>query len=144
MHQDTANKGWWSRNWKWAVPAGCVTLCVFWIVAISALIYGMFFLMKTADVYEQALQEVKNNPQVIASIGSPVKDGWYMTGTIKTSGSGGEADISFPVSGPQGSGKVYAVAEKSAGKWTFTTLVFEDERGERIYLAGEELLKEQI
>ena len=143
MRNNSAPKSWWSRNWKWAVPAGCLTLCVFWIVVVSAFIYGLFALAKTSDVYKLALEKVKGNPQVVASTGYPVKEGWYMSGSIHINGPSGNADISFPVSGPKGSGKVYAVAKKSAGIWTFKTLVFEDEKGERVNLIVEGPFKEK-
>ena len=50
-------------------------------------------------------------------------------------GSSGEADIAIPISGPKGQGTIHAVAKKSAGEWTYTTLEVEiKETGKRIPL----------
>ena len=141
MQNNSVPKNWWSRNWKWAVPAGCLTLCVLWIVAVSALIYSLFALMKTSEVYTLALEKVKGNSQVILSTGHPVKEGWYMMGSIHIDGLSGDADISFPVSGPKGSGKVFVIATKSNGTWVITTLLFENEKGERIDILDQQPVK---
>ncbi|MBN1449001.1 MAG: hypothetical protein JXA28_13810, partial [Bacteroidetes bacterium] len=37
------------------------------------------------------------------------------------------ADISIPISGPRGEATIYAVARKSAGKWTYQSLAVEIE-----------------
>ena len=39
-----------------------------------------------------------------------------------TPGRTGHADISIPLSGPDGKGTIYVVAEKSDGQWSFSTL----------------------
>jgi len=128
-------KGWFGRNWKWFVPSGCLTI----IVLIAAVIGGIIFLVegsiKTSGAYTQALAQAQANPQVAGMIGRPVKGGWFVSGNINTSGDSGDADISFPISGSTGKGKVYAVAKKSAGIWQFETLQVEvDGQADRIDL----------
>ncbi|MGD0366137.1 MAG: cytochrome c oxidase assembly factor Coa1 family protein [Acidobacteriaceae bacterium] len=128
-------KGWFGRNWKWFVPAGC--LFIFLLVAggiggILAIVEGS---IKQSGAYTQALAQAQANPQVTGLIGQPVTPGMFVSGNINVNGDSGDADISIPVSGPKGKGKVYAVAKKSAGQWQFQTLQFgADGQADRIDL----------
>jgi hypothetical protein len=72
---------------------------------------------------------------VVDALGEPIEPGWYMSGSINVSGSSGEADIMIPISGPRGTGRIYAVATKSAGRWSYEILEVEiDGQPERIDL----------
>jgi len=132
---DPAGKSWWGRNWVWVVPAGClvpVVVCGGGIALIVSLVFGV---IKSSDVYTKSLAAAKANAQVQAAIGQPIEPGFLVTGNINVSGSSGNADISYPIKGPKGSATVYAVAEKAAGEWTFSTLdVAIDATGDRIDL----------
>jgi hypothetical protein len=64
-------------------------------------------------------------------LGSPVEAGWFVTGNTKTNGPSGEANISFSVSGPRGSGTVYAYALKRMGKWRAKNVVFKNDADNR-------------
>jgi len=119
------DKNWWGRNWKWFVPVGCLgSLVVFtgFIVAIMFLVFGM---MKSSDAYKDAVTKVKAYPPIQESLGSPIKGGFFIRGNINVSGSSGQADLSIPISGPDGKGTIYVVATKTAGRWGFSTLVVE-------------------
>lgn len=119
------NKNWWGRNWKWFVPVGCLGSLAFFagfIVLIMCLVFG---LIKSADPYKDALAKAKAHPSVQKIIGTPIEEGIFITGKINVSGSSGQADISIPISGPDGKATIYVVATKSAGQWTFSTLSVE-------------------
>jgi hypothetical protein len=129
---------WWSRNWKWAAPVGCLVLLLpllaltGFVGAILAIVFGT---IKSTDVYEEALSLARSNPAVLEALGQPVEDGWWMSGQINTSGPSGSADIAIPLHGPKGKGTLYAVATKSAGRWEYQTLELEVRgRDERIDL----------
>ncbi len=130
--------GWWSRNWKWFVPAGCLTF-FFMIVAFVAIIFFVVFAaMKQSDVYKTALARAKSDPKVVEALGSPIDDGFFCSGNTHVNGASGNADLSIPISGPKGKGTVYVVAEKSAGQWTYSKMVVEIEKTkERIDLEGD-------
>ena len=49
----------------------------------------------------------------------------FLSGKTNVNGASGEADLAIPVSGPKGKGTLYVVAAKSAGRWSYTTLVVE-------------------
>ena len=130
---------WWQRNWKWFIPVCCASVALFagFIVLIVAIVFGM---MKSSDAYKEAIAMAKSNPYVQEALGSPIEEGMLVMGNINVSGSSGHADLAIPVSGPQGSGTVYVVASKSAGRWTMLTLVVDiRSTNERIDLLGDNL-----
>lgn len=120
-------KGWFSRNWKWFVPVGCLSMVVMAVAVVAAIIFFIFGAMKSSDVYQQALAKARSNPDVVRELGEPIETGWLMSGSINVSGDSGNADMKIPVSGPKKSGAVYAVAIKRLGKWDFSTLEVEIE-----------------
>ena len=124
MKQES-NNNWWNRNWKWFVPVGCLgslTLFAGFIILIIFLVFGM---MKSSDVYKNALANAKAYTAVQEAIGMPIKEGMFIAGNINVSGPSGQADLSIPISGPDGKATIYVVASKSAGQWIFSTLVVE-------------------
>lgn len=126
---------WWSRNWKWFVPTGCLGLLAALLAFVALILFIVFGSMKSSDAYREAYDRAKASPAVQQALGTPVEDGLWLAGNIQVSGPSGHADLSFPVSGPKGAGTVYVVAGKSAGRWTFSTLEVEvDATRERINL----------
>jgi hypothetical protein len=111
---------------------GALALAAAFIALILTVVFGA---MKSSDAYKHAMAEVKAHPEVRQAIGSPAKAGLLISGNINISGSSGRANLSIPVSGPEGDATVYVVAEKVAGQWTFNTLVVSVKAtGERINL----------
>jgi len=95
----------------------------------ASFVGGVLFLVESSfqhsDFYTQALARARANPQVAEKIGQPLKAGWLASGNINSSGPSGDANISIPLSGPQGKGTLYVVAKKSAGVWELETLQVE-------------------
>jgi len=121
-------KNWFARNWPWAVPLGCFggLLCVAGVAGfVFSILFLVFDLIKSTDVCQQALARAREDPAVREALGTPVEDGFFVTGNIHISGTSGKADIAIPISGPKGKGRVYAVARKSAGRWEFSLLEVE-------------------
>ena len=133
--------GWWSRNWKWFVPVGCLTLVALIATFVSAIVLIVFGALKSSDAYKTAVARAKANPQVIGALGTPIEEEMFPSGKTNVDGSSGEADLTISLSGPNGKAKLYAIATKRAGRWTYSTLEAEiDGREDRInLLAGEEL-----
>jgi len=128
-------KGWWGRNWKWFVPSGCLTillLAVGFACLIATIVFGA---IKSSDAYKMALTKAKADPRVMSALGFPITDGFYVLGKTNVNGTSGQADLTVPISGPNGKGTIYFVASKFAGKWTFSKLMVEiDKTGQRIDL----------
>lgn len=102
------------------------------VVVIASIVFGA---LKSSDAYKTALARAKSDPRVVEALGSPIKDGFVVSGQANVSGSSGHADLTIPISGPKGKGTIYFVASKFAGEWTFSKLVVEVAKtGERIDL----------
>jgi hypothetical protein len=113
-----ARKGWFSRNWKWLVPA----LLIVFIVLPLALIGSVFAAMKNSDVVKESLLRAQANPLVVQKLGTPIQEGWLVSGSINVSGSSGDADLAVPISGPKGKGNIYVTAHKGAGAWDYQVM----------------------
>jgi len=117
------------------VPSGCLgilLLAVGFACLIATIVFGA---IKSSDAYKTALTKAKADPRVVSALGSPITDGFFVWGKTNVSGTSGQADMTVPISGPQGNGTIYFVASKFAGKWTFSKLMVEIEKtGKRIDL----------
>jgi len=120
-------RNWWSRNWKWAVPVGClllVAVCGGGLLLFVSLIYGAVTgSIKSSDAYVEG--RTRANPEVTALLGEPIESGFWISGSIQVSGSSGNVDVSIPISGPKGSGTLYIVGTRAAGRWQYSTMEVE-------------------
>ena len=82
----------------------------------------LFGAMKKSEAYRVALETAQAHSEVQAALGTPVEDGLIFSGNINVTPTSGDADFAIPIKGPQAKGTLFAVASKSAGKWTFSTL----------------------
>ena len=131
-------KNWWARNWKWFVPAGCFSVMVLILGFVALILSFAFGIMKSSDAYKQALAKARSSPEVVNALGSPIKEGFFISGNINVNGASGNADLAIPITGPKGKGMVYVEARKSAGEWTYSKLVVQiDRTNERIRLIDE-------
>jgi hypothetical protein len=131
----TEEKDWWGRNWKWCVPVGVLGSILLFACFAAAILCIVFGAMKSSTVYKESMAKTVSAQAVIDQLGEPIEDALYLSGTVRVNGPSGHADIAIPVSGPKGKGTIYAAASKSAGQWTFSTLVVEiRETNERINL----------
>jgi hypothetical protein len=121
----TPRPNWWKRNWKWFVPLGCFSMVVLFVAFVASVALIVFSAVKSTDVYKDALARVKAHPAVIEALGSPVTEGFLVSGNTNVNGAAGEANLSIPVSGPKGKGTIYLAATKSLGRWNYSGLVLE-------------------
>jgi hypothetical protein len=123
--QSAPSSTWLARNWKWVLPAGILLA----LLLFSSFVGGILFIVESSfqhsEFYVQALARARADPRVVQKIGQPLEAGWLASGSVNTSGSSGEAEISIPMSGPNGKGTLYVVAKKSEGRWEFQTLQVE-------------------
>jgi hypothetical protein len=121
----TSRPNWWKRNWKWFVPLGCFGIAVLFVVFVGSVVLIVFSAVKSTDVYKDALARAKAHPAVIEALGSPVTEGFLVSGNTNVNGASGEANLSIPIAGPKGKGTIYVAARKSLGQWNYLGLVFE-------------------
>jgi len=114
---------WWTRNWKWFVPLGCFTVALMFLLFAGSIVVIVFSEMKSTDVYKEALERAKRDPAVVEALGSPIKDGFLVSGNSNVNGASGESNLAIPISGPKGKGTIYVSATKSLGRWIYSGLV---------------------
>lgn len=121
--------------------AGCVWAAIVFL-AVLICIGGIFAIvigtMRSSEPFQQAIAEVRRNPQAVRALGDPIQIGWFVSGSLSTSGDSGEASLNIPVSGSSDRGTLYVVAYKSDGKWRFTQMELVTRKyPNRINLLGE-------
>jgi Cytochrome oxidase complex assembly protein 1 len=121
----TSKPNWWKRNWKWFVPLGCFTVALLFLVFVGSILVIVFSAIKSTDVYKEALARAKSDSAVIEALGSPINDGFLVSGNTNVNGASGESNLAIPISGPKGKGTIYASANKSLGQWNYSGLVVE-------------------
>jgi hypothetical protein len=141
MDVQTPRPSWRSRNWKWVAPVAVlagVALTSFAVLGTYFVVTFFLHAMKSSGGYQEALATARSNPAAVQALGTPIKDGWFPTGSVQSSGTTGESDLAIPVSGPRAKGTLYVRATKSMGAWRFTRLVLQVKgTGEQIdLLAG--------
>ncbi|MCP3963282.1 MAG: hypothetical protein GY719_36035 [bacterium] len=128
---------WWQANRRWVIPVGCLGFPTAIGCFIFVVLFAVFAGIKASDAYSQPVALATGHAEVTAVLGSPVAPGWFVTGSINVNGPTGDANIAVPLSGPEGRGTLYVVAEKSAGQWSYEVLEVEVEAtGERIDISG--------
>ena len=115
-------KSWWQRNWKWSVPAGCGCLVLLVVVVFVVFMALILNFLKASGAYSEAVAKVKANPAVQEALGTPIEEGWFVSGNVSFEGVTGEADLAIPISGPKDKGTIYVLAEKGGAEWAFSTL----------------------
>ncbi|MGH9669098.1 MAG: cytochrome c oxidase assembly factor Coa1 family protein [Terriglobales bacterium] len=128
--------GWWSRNWKWFVPVGCLTLILLFCLFIGLIFSVVLTSMKSSDAYKQAVAKARANPTVVEKLGTPIEEGLFVTGNINVQNNSGDADLQIPISGPKGKAVIHAVARKSAGTWEYSRLTIAIEGQPELDLLG--------
>ena len=119
-------RSWWSRNWKWALPVGCICpilLCGGGGLAFFFIIYGAVTgAIKALTPTSEGMARARANPEVVAALGEPIESGLLISGSINVNGSSGDVDVSIPISGPKGSGTLYVVGTRSGGRWQYSRM----------------------
>jgi len=132
---EAVEPSWWNRNWKWFVPVGCLSIIAIFAGFIALILTFVFGMMKSSDVYMQALDRTRNNPALVSALGTPLEAGYFISGSINVSGPSGNAELAIPISGPKGKGTIYVVATKTVGEWSYSQLMVQIEQtGQRIDL----------
>src|SRR6266496_3858623 len=120
-----AKGNWWTRNWKWFVPTGCLTIVVLFVAFVGSIVVIVFSAIKSTEPYKDAFTKAKMHPAVIEALGSPIKKGFFVSGNTNVNGAAGEANLSIHISGPKGKGTIYVAASKSLGRWNYSGLIVE-------------------
>jgi Cytochrome oxidase complex assembly protein 1 len=113
---------WFGRNWKWFAPLLAVaTLLVLGLFIVGSWEMAESFI-RSSEPYRTALQRAQDSPLVAIEIGLPFRERWYGDENIQMSGDSGYAELSIPITGPNGKGRIVADARERHGIWMYRTL----------------------
>ena len=141
MNEHIQQKSWFHKNWMWLVPlGGCLTIVLLFVFGIGTLIFGAFNMLTNLTPYEYALDQAKNNSQVIELLGTPIDTDVIMQGNISLENDEGSADFKIPIEGPKGKASIIVKAQKNYGEWIYEELYVEiKESKEKINLLDKSL-----
>lgn len=108
--------------------------CVLIVACVGGIAYGIFGLFRGSDVAQEALARAERDDRVTEALGAPLEFGWWATGSLNTGNGSGSADMTMPISGPRGSGRLIIRAFREGGEWQYTRLEVEVDGGGRINL----------
>jgi len=113
-----------SRKKMWIIIILSVLLFLFLLIAgCCTLIYvGMKKAMKSSDVYVMSIQRAQASPCAVSKLGQPITSQGLPQGSVNENNGTGSADLTIPVTGPQGTGSLHAVASRENNLWTLTSL----------------------
>jgi hypothetical protein len=117
-----APRGWWSRNWKWVVPVGCLTPILLVGGCVASIAWFVMSSIKGTDLYTDAVQRAQNDPRVIEALGEPVETGWWVTGNVNIDSNSGTADFAAPLMGTRKHGTLYVKGTREGGEWTYSVM----------------------
>jgi hypothetical protein len=115
-------RSYWSRNWKWIVPLGCLSVFGCCCGGVGMTVFFIFGALKQSDVYVRAVDTARNDAEVIKELGQPIEPGWWLSGNVNSNGARGDANLMIPLSGPKSGGSLIVRARKRDGKWIFQEL----------------------
>ncbi|GLR04368.1 hypothetical protein GCM10007906_19560 [Vibrio hyugaensis] len=94
---------------------------------IFFVIFPLFFIlignMLKGEAFDQSMVAISQNSEVIEIVGEPIEAGYFVMGSIQTSGENGEASLQYAISGPKGEADVYVQAYKEMEAWELYNVI---------------------
>lgn len=128
-------QSWWSRNWKWFVPVGCLGLlascgCLgFFLVG-----WGVSKVGNNMGAYAEAVTIATTDDEVEAALGTPIQGSLPRQTSMSTHNGRTQARFTIPLDGPKADGVLHVDAVEEGSGWSYNTLAVELEDGRRIDL----------
>lgn len=114
---------WWSRNWKWVVPVGCLMPLLFCGCLLAVALGAVGYSLKETGLQQDAVAAARQSPEVLAALGDDVHStGLIPQGEISVQNGKGSARLTVPLAGSKGEGTLRAEALKEGAQWRFTVL----------------------
>jgi len=105
-----------------AVASGLLVLA-----GVAGFFFAICTLLGNSDAAKLALATAQAKPAFTDRIGQPATAGRIVTGSVQLNNDDGSAELTIPVSGPKGKGKLFVEAKKNAGRWQLNSLFFAPE-----------------
>jgi hypothetical protein len=117
---------WWSRNWKWVVPVGCLLPLLSCGCLLAVVLGAVGYSLKETGLQEDAVAAARQSTEVRAALGEDVHaTGLIPQGEISVQNGRGSASLTVPLAGSRGEGTLRAEALKEGQQWRFTVLQVE-------------------
>lgn len=117
---------WWSRNWKWVVPVGCLLPLLSCGCLVAVVLGVVGYSLKETGLQEEAVAAARQSTEVRAALGEDVHaTGLIPQGEISVQNGRGSASLTVPLAGSRGEGTLRAQAQKEGEQWHFTVLQVE-------------------
>lgn len=118
------------------IGCGCLGLILIGVAVGGLIFWGAGKALKSNAPYTDSIAAVQSNPAAAAALGSPIKPGFFPSGSININNGEGTVDFTIPVSGPEAKGSIRVVGAKPAGSetWIYETWQLEVEDGATIPL----------
>lgn len=115
-----------------AIIGGSVVVLL--IVIIMLVMSGVRSMLRSSEVYAQAMSVLQADYQAAALLGEPITAGKSVSGEINVSNGSGSARLTIPVSGSIDNGKLDVDSTRIQGQWSINTLELIMSSGEKIDL----------
>jgi hypothetical protein len=99
---------------------GCALLVVLVFGLMMACMFFAFVMLWRSGPGDAAFEAAKKSEVMREALGEPMTKGWLVTGNVSINNNTGTADLNVPVSGPNGSASIHAVATMTDGVWNFS------------------------
>jgi hypothetical protein len=109
-------RDWLLEHWK-------LVLAIWFGASLSPILWVPIAL-KHSDAAKLSIAMAESNPSLTEKLGRPLKTGWFISGDLEVQLGTGSARLKIPVSGPSGSGSIYADVRRQAGIWHMRSLAF--------------------
>ena len=119
--------------WVW-VGIGCAVLIGGVVALIVFIVTIVFGAMRKSTPYQEAMARAQHDPRVIAAFGTPIKDTFFVSGSIKTHNRDGSANFDIPIYGPKGGGTLRVAATRQRGRWYYNQMIVTPKSGAEIDL----------
>lgn len=87
-----------------------------------SLFSGVIGLIRSSEPYTHAVATAKADQRVVNALGEPIQEGWLPSGKINYGSNQSTANLTIPLSGSHGSGRIVVLAKKLNGPWQYSTL----------------------
>jgi hypothetical protein len=118
-----------TKKLVWIIVTVVGVIVVLAMLFVGAIVFAIFGSIKSSTPYQHAVEVATHDPRVLTTLGAPVKPGWLVGGSINLSGDSGHADLTISLEGTAHKGKLYVVAKKAEGEWSYQTLAVRTEDG---------------
>ena len=106
-----------------------ITAVLLILTVFLGVLTAVFLMMKRSDAYQVAETFIRNNKNIMETVGDNMKFGFFPLGSVKVSGQVGVADFKIHVKGSKGSTDVDIFMRKQEGAWRVVAAKYTDRYG---------------